>query len=74
VGHQVPDRDVGLVVALEAGDVVRDAIVQPDPAVLHQLHHARRRRYDLGERGRVEDRVERHRLGAGVTARRPIAF
>ena len=52
----------------------RHAIGQPDPAVLDQLHHARRRRHDLGERREVEDRVERHRLGRrldGAAGRSP---
>ena len=51
-----------LPVALEAGDVGRDAIGKPQLSVFNQLHHRGRRGDDLGERGEIEDRVERHRL------------
>ena len=66
VRQEMTDRDVLLAVALEAGHVVRHAIVQPDAALLHEQHRARRRGDDLGERRRVEDRVERHRLARGL--------
>ena len=59
----MPDRDVALAVALEPGNEGRHRIVQAHAALLDQLHHRRRRRDDLGQRGEVEDRVERHRLG-----------
>ncbi len=52
-----------LVVALESRDVVETRSVRRTRAVLDQLHHAGRRRHDLGQRRDVEDRVERHRLG-----------
>ena len=60
--HQVADGDVGLAIALEPGNERGDPIVHPDPAVLHQLHHARRRGDHLGQRRQVENGVERHRL------------
>ena len=49
-------------VALEAGHERRHPVAQAELALLDQHHHAGRRRHDLGERGEVEDRVERHRL------------
>ncbi len=66
VRQQMADRDVLLAVPLEAGDVRRDAIVQPDAAFLHQQHDAGRGRHHFGERGCVEDGVERHRLAHGL--------
>ena len=60
------DGDVGLAVALEPRNERGDPIVQPDPALLDQHHHARRRRDHLGQRRQVEDRVERHRLDRGL--------
>ena len=60
--QQVPDGNAILPVALEAGDVGRDAIGKPQLSVFNQLHHRGRRGDDLGERGEIEDRVERHRL------------
>jgi hypothetical protein len=63
VRQEVADGDVALAVAFEAGNVGRDAVIQPDPPVLHKHHHGRRGGHDLGERGEVEDRVQGHRLG-----------
>ncbi len=71
VREQVADGDVALPVALEAGDVAGHRIDQPQPAFFDQLHHAGRRRDDLGQRGRVEDRVERHRLARRQRGPRP---
>ena len=63
VRQQMTDRDLGLAVARELGDEARHRIAQPDAAVLHQLHHARRRRHHFGERGEIEQGVFGHRLG-----------
>ena len=63
VRQQVTDRDLGLSVPRELGDEARHRIAQPDPALLHQLHHARRRRHHFGERGEIEQGVFGHRLG-----------
>ena len=66
VRQQVTNRDPVLAVPFEARDVGADAIGQPDAAILDQRHHRRRRRHHLGERGDVENRVERHRLRRGL--------
>ena len=71
VREQVADGDVALPVALEAGDVAGHRIDQAQPAFFDQLHHAGRRRDDLGQRGRVEDRVQRHRLARRQRGPRP---
>ena len=64
VRQQMPDRDARPCrSARSPGMNVRDRIVQTDPALLDQPHHRGRRRHHLGQRGEVEDRVERHRLG-----------
>jgi hypothetical protein len=65
VRQEVPDGDVPLPVALEAGDVGRHPVGQTDPALLHQHHHARRRSHDLGQGRQVENRVGGHGFGAG---------
>ena len=49
----------------ELGDVLRDAVLEADLAVLDERHDARRRRDDLCERGEVENGVEGHRLDGG---------
>ena len=61
--------DVALAVALEARDEDRDAVAQPDPALLHQHHHAGRGRHHLRQRRKIEDRVERHRFEHPAPAR-----
>ena len=49
-------------VALKAGDEGRNRIVQPDPALIDEDHHARGCRDDFRQRREVEDRVQRHGL------------
>ena len=63
VREQMPDRDPLLPIPAELGNELRHRIVEADAALLHQLHHARRRRDDFRQGGEVEDRVFRHRLG-----------
>ncbi len=50
----------------ELRDERRDRIREADAPVLDQHHHRGRRRDDLGERGQIEDGVDRHRLGHGL--------
>src|SRR4051812_46101809 len=64
--HQVTNGDVALVIALEPGNEIRDAIAQPHAPVFDQLHHAGRGRHHLRQRRDVEDRVGGHRLGRGI--------
>ena len=60
VGHQVPDRDVLLAISLESRNERRDAIGESDLSFFEKDHDARRRSDDLGERGKIEDRVHGH--------------
>ena len=48
VRQQLPDRDVLFPVLRELRQILRDRIVKPHPAGLHQLHHRRGGRNDLG--------------------------
>ena len=65
VRHQVANRDGALAVPRELGNELRHRIAQPDGALLHQLHHARRRRDDFRQRREIENGVLRHRLRRG---------
>src|SRR5699024_783753 len=56
VGEQVADGDLALPVLGEAGQVHGDAIVEPQPALLDELHHGGGGE-DLRDRGEVVDRV-----------------
>lgn len=62
--EQLPDGDVALA-ALEAWQILGDAVVQPHFALLEELHQRSRSGHHLGERSRVEDRVRGHRLAGG---------
>ena len=48
----------------EFGNVFRHRIVDPDFALLHQLHHRSGGGHDFGERSDVENRVHGHGLAA----------
>ena len=65
VGQQVANRDVGLAIPLEPGDEGGDAVNQPQFAPLDQQHDAGRRGDGLGQRRKIEDRIERHRFARG---------
>ncbi len=66
VRQQMPDRDGALAVALEARHEAGHGIVEPNPSLLYQPHHRRRRRNDFGQRRQVEDRVQRHPFRRGI--------
>ena len=61
--QQMEYGDRLLAVRAELGDELRDGIAQTNAPLLHELHHARRRRHDFGQRGEIEDRVVGDRLG-----------
>ena len=65
VRQQVPDGDARPCRTGRIRDERGHRIAQPDAPLLHQLHHAGRRRDDLGQRGEIEDRVFGHRLARG---------
>ena len=63
MGQKMTDGDVTFAVAFEARDVGGHTIAQSNASLLDQDHDAGGRGDDLGQRGQVEHRVERHRLG-----------
>ncbi len=71
--HQMTQGDIGFA-ALEFGEVLGDAIVDAESAPLEKLHQDRRRGDHLGERGDVEDRVERHGFAPGRERAEPVGF
>ena len=62
VRHHVANRDPLLAVLPELRDERRDRIRQSNAAALDERHRGRRRRDDFGQRRKIEDGVERHRL------------
>ena len=62
VCEQVADGD-GAFAFLEFRQILRDAIVQTELALLEQFHQGRSGRHHFGQRGQVEDGVHGHRLG-----------
>ena len=67
--EQVAQRDVALA-SLELGDVVGDLVVQPELALLEELHQRRRGGNDFREGGAVEDGIESH--GLRLRNQRPL--
>ena len=59
--QQIADRHRLAIGATPIVEERGDAIVEPQTARGHQLHHDRRGRQNLGERGQVERRVDRSR-------------
>ena len=62
VRQQAPDGHVAEGRRVELLHVAAERRLEVDPPLLPQHQDGRRRRHDLGERGDVEDRVDRHRL------------
>ena len=67
--EQVAQRDVAFA-SLELGDVVGDLVVQPELALLEELHQRRRGGNDFREGGAVEDGIESH--GLRLRNQRPL--
>ena len=61
--HQLLDRDIALAHLGKFGDVSRHRIAQTNLPAFDQNHDRGRRGHDLCQRGEIEDRVNRHRLG-----------
>ena len=53
---------MSLLAALELGNVIGDLVVQPERALLEELHQRRRGGDHLGERRHIEDRIDGHVL------------
>ena len=68
VRQQVANRDRLFSLTGELRQMPAHRIVEPKLAAFNQQHHARRGRQRLGERGQIEDRIDRHRLALRLDA------
>src|SRR5687768_9298153 len=56
------DGDRAFVVTLKAWKMGRYRVIKTDTSVFDQRHYGCGRRYDLGQRSEIEDRIKGHRL------------